>query len=271
MTPRLLAATAGAALTFALAATPLPAAADVTVPTVLPTGLASPSVPVDVPTVSVPLPSAELPPLPAVAPPPAGEPASAAQAQLGSGPAAAGLPTATELPELPELPALPGSGGGESPPPAPAAGGDGSTSGSSPLGDDVLPAELEAELCTLLTTVLGPLPAQVRGLPSTVIAELPAEVTDLVPADVLATVTLRCPAAEAAPPSQAPAEVRSVSTRRVAQAAKGSSTAVRRPVRSGLVSLPHTGLVAGVALAGAALLLTGLAVRRAGRARGEDR
>jgi hypothetical protein len=178
------------------------------------------------------------------------------------------------LPAVPHPPAPPSSEGGE-PQPAEEEGtshGAGRTAQGSPVGDDALPAELEAALCTALSEVLGPLPAQVKGLPASVVDELPAEVTDLVPADVLTTVTLRCPAAETHdPPATAPTEVRSVTTKRTAKAPARPASAPREQARAGFGSLPHTGLVAGIPLAGAALLLTGLALRRTGRAGAQGR
>jgi hypothetical protein len=261
-TSRLLAALAGTALTVALTATPMTAIADVTTVPTPPTTLP------DVPVPPVPeLPAPDLPPAPAPAEaPPAPAAASADQ------PTGPGLPQVTRppAPELPGLPTSPGSGGGEPAPQQTAASGDGGTSGGGPLGDDVLPADLEAELCTVLTAVLGPLPEQVRGLPATVVDELPAEITDLVPADVLATVTLHCPTVEPAPPGGTATEVRSASTKRVAKAPKQSAPKARKPTGAGTGSLPHTGLVAGIPLAGGALLLTGWALRRAGRARAHE-
>lgn len=257
---RLLAGTAGTALTLALTAAPLTAAADVTVAPTLPTTLPTEGVPVAVPTVTVPVPPAEQPPLPAADPAPPSAGADSGTTQAGS------LPKVSP-PPVPTLPAPPTSGGGQSAPPTGSGDEGGGTAGGSPLGDDALPPAVEAELCTLLTTLLGPLPAEVKGLPATVIDELPAQVTDLVPADVLATVTLRCLVAEPTPPADARTEVRSVTTKRsVAKAPQRSAAATRRPARAGLAALPHTGLAVALPVAaGGALLLAGLAVRRAAR------
>ncbi|MGH8893973.1 MAG: hypothetical protein ACRDWY_11820, partial [Actinomycetes bacterium] len=188
-------------------------------------------------------------------------------AATGSAPAASGAAQSPKLnpppaPSLPALPALPGSGGSKPAPPSRGGGGSqpGGTPGGSPVGDDVLPAALEKELCTVLTTLLGPLPAQVKGLPAGVVAQLPAQITDLVPADVLATVTLQCPS-PATPTAAAATEVRGVQ----AGPANKAASATRSPQRAtpaGLSALPHTGMVAALPVLGGGMLLLGLAIRR---------
>lgn len=253
------------ALTGALVGLPATSAsADLTVPTALPSPLPTASLPVEEP-----VPTVEVPTLAVT------EPITAATSEPAPGPTSAGTadtssPTFSS-PPAPALPALPGvtlPGGSQSPPSSGGSGGDhgsGGTSARSPLGDDVLPAALEDELCTVLTTLLGPLPEQVKGLPRTVIDELPTQITDIVPADVLATVTLQCPTP--APGAAAPAGVQQVQqvkqapkTRTAPQATSG------RVTPAGLASLPHTGLVAGVPVLGTVLLLLGLVLRRRARA-----
>lgn len=256
------------ALTGALVGLPATSAsADLTVPTALPSPLPTTSLPVEEP-----VPTVEVPTLAVT------EPITAATSEPAPGPTSAGTadtsspkispPPAPALPALPVLPGVTLPGGSQSPPSSGGSGGDngsGGTSARSPLGDDVLPAALEDELCTVLTTLLGPLPEQIKGLPRTVIDELPTQITDIVPADVLATVTLQCPTP--APAAAAPAGVQPVQqvkeapkTRTAPQAASG------RVTPAGLASLPHTGLVAGVPVLGTVLLLLGLALRRRARA-----
>ena len=255
------------ALTGALVGLPATSAsADLTVPTALPSPLPTTSLPVEEP-----VPTVEVPTLAVT------EPITAAISEPAPGPTAAGTADTSSpkfspppAPALPALPALPGvtlPGGSQSPPSSGGSGGDngsGGTSARSPLGDDVLPAALEDELCTVLTTLLGPLPEQIKGLPRTVIDELPTQITDIVPADVLATVTLTCPTP--APGAAAPAGVQQVQQVKAPKTRTAPQATSGRVTPAGLASLPHTGIVAGVPVLGTVLLLLGLVLRRRARA-----
>lgn len=263
--PRLLPVIALAGALVGLSAAP--ASADLTLPTVTATPLPSASLPVEEPLT---VPTLDVPTLAAPAPAAATPATEAAPGPADAGPADTStpkisLPPAPAVPSLPGLPGLTLPGGEQSPPSnGPGSGGTGGTSGGSPLGDDVLPAEVQDQLCTILTTLLGPIPEQIKGLPKTVVDELPAQITDLVPADVLATVTLQCPTA--APAAAAPVEVQQA--RHVAKAPKQRTArdeSAQRVTPAGLASLPHTGLVAAIPVLGVGLLLLGLALRhRAG-------
>jgi hypothetical protein len=224
--------------------------------TVLPSPPPSASVPLEVPVLPDPSVPTPLSLLSSTTPAPA----------TTSAPAQTGLPVPrTSLPPAPALPmsaGVPGAGGGEAPSDGSAGSGDSGTRQGSPVGDDVLPAALEAELCMVLTALLGPLPAEVKGIPAGVVARLPAQITDLVPADVLATVTLQCPAPAAAEPAAAPAEVRSMKATAAKRPATTRKTTPRRATSAGLSALPHTGLVAALPLVGASLLVAGFSIRR---------
>lgn len=236
-----------------------PAAADLGLPTAQPSVSAT-----SVPAPSVPAPSVALPdpvavaesllaPTPSAAPPAPTRPVGTTDMRSPKV-----NPESLPLPSAPALPSLPGGGGG-------AGGGGqeerGGTGRSSPAGDDVLPAALEKELCAVLTTLLGPLPQQVRGLPANVIGQLPKQITDAVPADVLRTVTLQCPAASTTP--RAPAGVRAASlTRPAAKAPARTAIGTWRAARTGEGSLPHTGFGIALPLAGMGLLATGIWLRR---------
>jgi hypothetical protein len=183
-----------------------------------------------------------------------------------------GLPTAppTAVPALPSLPSVPGgssggTGGRESQAPAKrSTSSTGTASSSSPLGDDVLPAAVEDQLCAVLEQVMTPMPKEISGLPASVIAQLPAQVTDQVPDDVLRVVTLRCGSAEPAagkPASNASAD-RKPTLSRQHRATHDDRTA---PASNSYAALPHTGLVAGIPVSGLGLVLAGLALRRKAR------
>ena len=248
------------------------AAADLTVPTALPTTVPPvPSLPVATPSVPATLPTMPVAE-PSVALPSPSQSTSAGTATPSSGPSAPAVPTALpglpslsvpvpSLPALPGLPSLPGAGGGGQAPPV-AGGGQ-----SSPLGEDVLPAELEAQLCSLLTTITGHLPGEVRGLPARVIAQLPAQITSAVPADVLRTITLQCPAPAPSVRADLPitTEFQATAARPLPRQVRDRHSA-RLPVeRTALGSLPHTGLVVGLPLLGLGLLLAGTLLYRRSR------
>lgn len=180
MPSRLRAAAAGA-VGLAVASPAGPATADLGLPPAEPAFPCRPSrrpasrcpacVPVPGVRVPDPVPAAgSLLPSSAPAPAPAAGRADTRPPKINSG----SLP----VPSAPALPTLPGNGG------AGAEGGGreepGGTGGNSPVGDDVLPEALEKELCAVLTALLGPLPAQVRGLPANVIGQLPRQITDAV-------------------------------------------------------------------------------------------
>jgi hypothetical protein len=235
-----------------------PASADLTLPSPLPTV----SVPVAAPTLATPtlaVPSLVTPSLP--------EPVASAVAQVTATPPqrpAAGATSAPSLPvqlpsamptslaAVPGLPALPGSGGSG---PTSAPDDQSGTPASGPLGDDLLPAALEDQLCAVLAQVMAQVPAEISGLPAGVIAQLPRAITDQVPADVLRVVTLRCP------PTAAAAERQAAAAAPVRQLSSRHRTAASR-ARTGLAALPHTGLLAAVPVAGLGLLVTGLLLRR---------
>lgn len=278
MTPRRLVLSAGLAAAVTLpgfAGIALPATADVTVPTILPTPTTTTQV--TVPEVSVPVVSSVVT-TPAPAPLTAATISSLGTGGTGTGGTGTGgtgtggtglprinpeaLPSVPGAPSLP-LPSLPGNGGQPQPP----SSGGGGAQQDSPLGDDVLPEALEQELCTVLTTLLGPLPAQLKGVPAAVIGQLPRQITDQVPADVLRTVTLRCPATADTPAAPTPATTPAAAQAPAAQTrVKGTKTGrAARAERTGLSSLPHTGALAGLPIAALALLVLGAVVR--GRAR----
>jgi len=235
-----------------------PAAADLGLPTAQPS-VPAPSVPAPsvVPSLPVPDPVATAGSLLAPSAPEP-EPAPAPAAGTADTRTPKINPESLPVPSAPALPSLPGGGGGGG------GGGQeeqGGTGGSSPVGDDVLPAALEKELCAVLTTLLGPLPEQVRGLPANVIGQLPKQITDAVPADVLRTVTLHCPQPAAATPQT---EVRNAVVQRPVTKTPAKKPATRTPkaAPTGSSSLPHTGLGIGLPLAGLGLLAGGIWLRR---------
>jgi hypothetical protein len=240
-----------------------PAAADITLPSPLPTV----SAPVAVPTLPEPLAST-------VTTLTGGATQTPTSGDDISSPATgSGLPTAlpTAVPALPSLPSVPGgssggTGGRESHAPAKrSTSSTGTASSSSPLGDDVLPAAVEDQLCAVLEQVMTPMPEEISGLPASVIAQLPAQVTDQVPDDVLRVVTLRCgsvPPAADKPASNASQADRKPTLSRQHRATHDDRTA---PASNSYAALPHTGLVAGIPVSGLGLVLAGLALRRKAR------
>lgn len=256
-----------------LSAAALAAGLTVAAPTA--TAVADLGLPIPQPTVSVPSPPApsDAVPVPVevaqsvLAPStPAAEPAPGPEAVTADARPPKVNPESLPLPSAPAPPSLPSvPGGGEG-----GTGGrgqeqqQGGTGGSSPVGDDVLPAALEKELCTVLTTLLGPLPGQVRGLPGNVIGQLPRQITDAVPDDVLRTITLRCPQPVADAP-RTPFLAASV-TRPAAKPPARTTIGTWPAARTGTSSsLPHTGFGIALPLAGLGLLATGIWVRRRAR------
>jgi hypothetical protein len=179
----------------------------------------------------------------------------AAGSAAGPGAAATGLPAGTFLPAA--------VGGRPGDPISPAAEATRSPSAGSVPGD-VLPPEVQTQLCTELERIMGPLPPVVTGLSPQVIRQLPRSLTDVVPADVLRVVTLECGAPALVTPGAQPRTETPGAQAGGDAAGSGDGSTGESPL-SGLVGkLPHTGavLIASALQLALGLLLVGVLLRR---------